>query len=309
MRSSLVLVLVVSLAHADELLDVTRSAKLAAGTYTLSGRQTLPKGVRLTLQKGVKIVGEDEGAAIDVVGTLECLGAPGEEVVFQNIWLSLDRPFKSIRLSHTKMLGKGGVFTTHERQTIGKLFLEDVAFRDKASLWVIFQEGTLTATRVSSESSCQIAGTHTNRNFKLDVSDCFAAKGVSGFQGGFRLHNVKDVRLRRIEVGGIISSFRGCTKLLMEECTLGARSFTMRQDKKGRYAKTKILRCNFVTPLLKFHAPAGSRDKVTLTECHFKGDGATPPAEIATKRTKSENVRVTVKAPSPEPHALASAGG
>ncbi len=296
------LLLIAFAAQAQEPLPI-RSAKLEGKTYTLTGRHTLDKSVRLVLGKGVRVIGQGKGAVLDLEdGSLEIAGEPGEEVVLENVWINLGWKFKRLKIVHAKFLKTGGVFVPHGGETRGKAVLENVAMTGDASVWVTFHEGGLVLRNVTCRSTCQIASTGSDRNVKLEISGCrFLNTEEPGvIKGGLRLHHVKEARVTNTQIGGISASFTGGVKLTLEGCRFDG-GFYLRQEQKGRIGKTKISRCDFTSDKIVFEGPRGGREKVTLKECHFKGDFTATPDEIVRYRIKAEGVKVVVKSPRPAP--------
>jgi len=294
-------------ARAQEPLPV-KSAKLAGKTYAVSGRRALKKGVRLTLGPGVKIVGLGENGTLGVDGgSLEVAGEREAPVVFENVWVSLGWNFQRLRIAHARFEGTGGVVVPHEEETRGKAFLENVAFSGDASVWVTFHEGGIELRNVTAQSACQIAATAPDRNVSLDITGCrFLMKGDPGvIQGGLTVFRVREARVVNTQVDGISASFTGVAKLAIEGCRFDAQGFHVRQDKKDRIGKTQIARCDFASKVIQFEGPSGDRGRVTLKECHFRGDATTEPEEIVRKRITAKDVQVVVKSPKPTPNDLA----
>lgn len=307
MRCLGVLLVAALAARAQEPLPI-KSAKLTGKTYTLTGWHKLEKGVHLTLGKGVKVVGQGKGGVLNLEGGgLEIAGAPGEEVVLENVWVNLGWKFNRLKIAHAKISGKGGVSVPHEAQTRGKARLENVAFSGDASIWVTFHEGGMELFNVTAQSTCQIASTGADRNVKLAITGCrFVSKGdPKVIQGGLTLDTVKEAKLVNTQVGGMGAMFKGVSKLTLEGCRFDGRGFLVKQDLKGRMSKTKVSRCDFAMPDIRFQGPARGRERVTLTDCHFLGDAATAAEDIVTKRIKAQGVKVTVKSPREKPNDLA----
>ncbi len=226
------------------------------------------------------------------------------------VWINLGWKFKRLKIVHAKFLGTGGVFVPHGGETRGKAVLEHVAMTGDASVWVTFHEGGLVLRNVTCRSTCQIAATGSDRNVKLEISGCrFLNTEEPGvMKGGLRLHHVKEARLTNTQIGGMTASFTGGVKLTLEGCRFDAPGFYVRQEQKGRIGKTKISRCDFASEKLVFEGPRGGREKVTLKECHFRGDATAKPDEILRYRIKAQGVQIVVKSPSPTPHDLAGPG-
>jgi hypothetical protein len=271
----------------------------------------LKKGVRLTLGKGVRVIGQGEGGVLNLDGgSLEVAAEPGAEVIFENVWVNLGWKFKRLKIVHARFQGSGGLSVPHEEQTRGKAFLEHVAFSGNASVWVTFHEGGLELRNVTAQSTCQVAATGSDRNVKLEVADCrFVTKdNPNVIQGGLRVHHVKEVRMIRTQVDGMTASFTGGVKLTIDGCRFDASGFYVRQEKKDRIGKTQIARCDFGSRVISFEGPSGGRERVILRECHFRGDATTEPGEIVRKRITAKGVRVVIKSPSSTPNDLAGPG-
>ena len=308
MRALVALCATAALAGAGEPLPL-KSVKLAGETYTLAVRQKLESGRRLTLGPGTRVVGQGKGGTIDLEGTIEVEGKPGAEVVFENVWIVLGWKFRGLEIARARFEGSGGVYVPHERETRGKLFLDHVKCTGDASVWVTFHEGDLELRHVTAQSTCQIAGTGSDRNVKLEITSCqFVSKGLATvIQGGLRLHNVKEAEVRDTGVDGMIASFVGGAKLTLEGCRFDARSFAVRQKTKGRIGKTKIVACDFGVKRLHFDGPEGGRERVVLHDCHFRGDAKSEPDAIERDRIEAKGVRVVVRSPRPEPNDRAAA--
>ena len=308
MRAALSLFLVAAMAHGQEPLPVSRSATLSAGTYVLNGSKHLPKGVKLVCKPGVRIVGEGNGGLLVIEGTFETQGTKDAKVAFENVWLQPYHNFQRIRIGYARFGGKGGLYTSQEREARGKLELDHVEFKDKACIWVELYFGHVSIKRVSSEDSCRITATRALNNLSVEISDCFADKGTSGFAGGLSIYNVKDVKVLRTRFGGrgATTRFENCTKILLEGCRFDGRALLVKHRKKGGFKKTKVRKCDFHSKYLIFEAPERSKDRVTLDGCYFADAAGMAPNDLARKLTEgSRRVSIAVKAPSETPNSLA----
>lgn len=305
MRVLLAGLLLTVAALAEEPLPLNRSAKLQGKTFTLTGRHALGKGVRITLGPGTRVVGRGKNAVIDLEGSIQVAGEPGAEVVFENVWINLTWKFAGLRIKHAKFLKSGGVSVPHERETRGKAYLEHVTMTKEASVWVTFHEGSIELRHVTSESTCQIAATASDRNVKLDMFACrfTSSSDPKVIKGGLRTHHVKEVRIENTHFGGLSSSFTGGVKLALEGCRFAGRGVSFRQPTKGRIGKIKIAKCDFGKDTgVTFEGPRGGKERVTLKECYFGGI-ADPKTILG--RIVAKDCRVAVKAPRPKPNDLA----
>ncbi len=297
MRILVCVALFASLAVAQDPLPVARSARLRGGTYFVEGRKTIPKGVKLLCQKGVRIVGRGKEPVLRVEGDFETHGLRGSEVLIANLHIELAGPFVRMRLAFAKFQGTGGIRTAKELPARGTLHLEDVKFEGAADLRVTFEKGLIELKRTSSMAPAALRGVDANKPFKLDCFWCYQeSEFVSGFHGGLLVEKVKDARVRWTRLGGLASSFRDCASLVLEACKLDSRTITITQTKAGLLGKTKILKCDFYAEELIFKAPKkkGKRDKVALDSCYFKN--ASKASTVLSERIdKPEHITVVIK--------------
>ena len=297
MRILVCVALFAALAVAQDPLPVARSAKLQGGTYFVDGRKTIPKGVKLLCQKGVRIVGRGKDPVLRVEGDFETHGLRGKEVVIANLHLELAGPFDRVRLAFATFQGTGGIRTAKDLPARGKLHLEDVKFEGSAELRVTFEKGLIEMKRISSRAPAAIRGVDADKPLKLDCFWCFQEyEFVSGFHGGLLVEKVKDARVRWTRLGGLASSFKDCAALVLEACKFDSEEIEISQSKAGLLGKTKILKCDVYSATLVFKAPKqkGKRDRVVLDSCFFKN--ATNVNTVLSDRIdRPEHVKISIK--------------
>ena len=113
-RILIVAVLAAVPAWAQEPLPVSRSTRLSGKSYTIQGRVTLGKGIKLLCQRGVEIVGVDKGATLVVEGDFEAHGLRGQEVVLRDIHVELAPDFERARLAFAIFRGAAGLRTAKD---------------------------------------------------------------------------------------------------------------------------------------------------------------------------------------------------
>ena len=306
MRVLLGVFFVVGVAGAQDPLPLGRSSKLKGATYTLVGEQVLRKGVKLLCQKNVHIIGSEQAKLI-VQGDLETHGLRGSEVVFQDVDVILDERFQRARLAFAKFRGRAGLFTRPKKFATGKLHMEDVWFEGEAKLKISFHEGLVEIKRTSANALAEIYGHHPDRNLKVVIFWCYAeTKLVSGFHGGLRIAKVKEASVRWTRIGGTMARFEDFGTFTLEACKIDSETFSMHQSRKGRFSKTKFLKCDVYTDQLLFNAPPGSKDRVTLDSCYFAG--SKPDAKTIKKNRIDETGRVSVTIKKPRKQASNLAG-
>lgn len=273
-------------------------------TYVVEGRQTIPSGVEITLQKGVRLVGRG-GAVLVVEGQFVAHGISGTEISISGLRIVPGDEVQQLHLDMCDFSG-GGVVTEKDRSTDGMITLENCDF-GSAPVDLAIRAGKLKVMSVQCGSVLRIRGVAPEG--KRNRAE--ASIRTSSLRGGIEITGVEDVTMRGNALRGTTVLFKDVEKLAFDANKVESGTLAFEQSVAGRFRKTKIDKCDLLCATLRVFAPVGekTRETVVIQKCWFGGVlDEDELAEIVQDREDDETnaVKVRIKKPSKRPIGLAA---
>jgi hypothetical protein len=260
--------------------------------YYVEGRQTIPWGAEVNVQKRIEIVGRGDDAVLEVAGALNLIGLPEGPCYITNLRIELAPRFRLVRLYETLFRDGGGVFASAERPAAGALVIENAELLRKVKLDVTMQGGKLRLLNTMFYHPVHIRAVpeegKSGATLKVDVISNFLKpyalrkrtewSGYSGFVEGFFLTGADKPVVRN-------NRFRGkaeivdCPGLTFDGNRVDTDRLVIRHSVNGGFRKTRIQKCDFTLKELVLSSPAGkAKEKVPVDKCWFRG--VTDPRSI-----------------------------
>lgn len=264
---------------ADEIplpVDRTQSLAVEGAVYYVEGRRRIPKGIELTVQKDVKIVGRGEGAVLEVEGALWIRGVKDREVRVQDLWIE---PLPAMEELHTDMVkfsGTGGIRNPREAPTAGRVFLENTEFGRPTAIDLYACKEGVDVQRVTSSEPVRIRVPRPAEGpipkVKLMVMNCSRTPG--GLLGGLEVEDVDDVTVRGCHLGGPKVSFVNCGKVIFDANKVTCASLEFRHAEDGHFHQYKMQKCDVYAERIVLSCPLkGAKPQSFSTDkCWFQGE-------------------------------------
>ena len=277
MRLLCVLGIWAAVVHADDKpVPLRASGFIRKGTFTIEGRQKLRKGIKLSIQHYTRIVGKGDDAVLVVEGTLKVTGVEGGRVIFENVTIELAERFNDVNIDNAKFKGVGGIRTPHEKAVSGKLHIEEVDFDRGCPIDVSFRSGTidLIASYCVGPVTIKCVDPPRRKNsVRVSIHSCSRGFHMGGtLHGGLFIDNADDCTVRLNRMTGDLVVLSNCRKLIFDGNKVLTKTLEFRQDKAGRFSKTKILKCDMYCEKLTAFAPkhATKKDIIRVDKCWFR---------------------------------------
>lgn len=237
-------------------------------TYFVEGRKRIPKGVEISCQKDVRIVGRGgQEAVLEVEGSLQVHGVTKKEVVFEGVWVETQAKFEDVRLDLCHFTTSGGVRTV-EGGSDGRLFVESCTFLGPTSV-----SGTFLANEVDLQG---------NTIHEPVVLKAVAPPGTKAtraqlmlfhgsFQGGVTVEGFSDVTVRSAVLGGAKSVFKDNAKLVLDANKVASKELEIRHSAAGRFKDTRMEKCDVLSKRVVLFAPLqkGLNEVLSVDKCWF----------------------------------------
>lgn len=239
-------------------------------TYVVEGRKRIPKGVEISCQKDVYVIGKGKDAILEVEGSLQVHGVSSREVIFENVWIEPQAQFEELRLDKCIFRSGGGIRTIPKEGVEGRFFLENSTFSSPTSVSGTFCAGEqdLHATTFSNAVTLKAVtpkGASGNR-CQLFANGCT-------FTGGLSVEGYSDVTIRTNTLQGAKASFKDCLKLVFDANKVESSVLEIRQSEPGRFKDARMEKCDVYTPRIVLWAPVkqGLNETLVCDKCWFKG--------------------------------------
>jgi hypothetical protein len=260
--------------------------------YYVEGRQTIPWGTEINVQKRIEIVGRGDDAVLEVAGALNLIGLPEGPCYITNLRIELAPRFRLVRLYETRFRDGGGIFTVAERPATGTLVIENAELLRKVKLDVTMQGGKLRLLNTMFYHPVHIRAVpedgKSRATLKVDIISNYLKpralgkrndwSDYSGFVEGFFLTGAHKPVVRN-------NRFRGkaeivdCPGLTFDGNKVDTDRLVIRHTVNGGFRRTKIQKCDFSLKELVLSSPAGkTKEKVPVDKCWFRG--VTDPRSI-----------------------------
>jgi len=271
----------VAAAQGTELpLPVARSTTLNQEkvTYVVDGRKRIPWNVDIAVQRDVRIVGRNR-AVLEIEGHLTITGTRDREVVVEGVRLEPVARFRELHLTDCIFRGGACVRSPDQSTVEGTLQIENTTFEMGCTADVVFHAGEITLLSTVSVEPLSFAAKPRPdgkpNKVKFEAQTCFGSVRGSNFGlgGGLVLDGIDDATVRNCNLLGAKTSLRNCRRLVVDGSKVSSAIFEIRQDEAGRFAGTKVMKCDFYTTNVMVWAPGGggNEEKLVLDKCWFKG--------------------------------------
>ena len=127
-------------------------------TYVVEGRQTIPPGCRISISRGVKIVGRGEEPTLVVEGTLLIHGTRNDNVFIRDLVIEPSTRFGELRLDMVDFRGAGGVRNDKQKPVAGQIVIENAWMQLGAGIDVSMCSGQMLILNSSFGSPVRING-------------------------------------------------------------------------------------------------------------------------------------------------------
>jgi len=239
-------------------------------TYYVEGRQRIPKGVEITLQKDTKLVGRGDDPVLEVEGALMVCGVTGKEVEIENLWIEPQAKFTDVRLDTCTVRGKGGIRTVVEGGVDGRLFVEGCTFLDGATV-----QASLSANQVDLHS------THFYQPVTLKALVPPGAKATKAavflhkgcYEADLSVEGFADTTVRAVVIRGGKATFKDCGKFTFDANRLEVNALEIRYSDSGRFKNAKMEKCDVYRTKILLWAPVQKNlnELLVCDKCWFNG--------------------------------------
>ncbi len=262
-------------------LHTHKSTTIKAGpTYIVEGRKRVPPGCRLSIQKGVRIVGRGDNPVLVVAGAVHIHGVEVEQIIIENLQIVLAPRFEILRLDYVRL--SGDIRTAPDAPADGRLQVENAAIEGKIDVTLTGGEVDLLDAGFSGEVRIRgvPASGKKRSTARVKLLGCGGIDdGPYGFRSGVFLTGLTKAVVRNCGVGGYKSEFIDCKALMFDGNLVTSSSLTFRNPDAALFKGTKLLKNDIYSTSVVFSAPLGKkRVVVPVDKCWFRG--VTDPEEI-----------------------------
>ena len=245
--------------------------------YFVEGRRRIPKGVDLTVLRGVRIVGRGKDATLEVEGNFSAHGVFDREVVFENVTLVPMPVFGNIRIDQTIFSG-GGVVCPESAPCSGYFMLELMDFVNGAKLDLTVAAGSAELSSVCADAPVRIRAVDTagdkGNTVKVEIRGCIQDSrfkcqphgGRVGLVGGLDLQGANEMIVRLSRLGGALTAVRDWRKgLIFDGNKVDSKRLELTQPAAGRFSKAQLFKCDVYSSEVVFSAPPANAKEVEDT--------------------------------------------
>ena len=274
-------------AEGEKPFPVGRTAILNARgtTYFVEGRQTIPPGCRISISRGVKIVGSGEEPTLVVEGTLLIHGTRNDNVFIRDLVIEPGTRFGEVRLDMVDFRGAGGVRNDRSKPVSGRIVIENAWMQLGAGIDVSMCSGQMLILNSSFGSPVRINGVtpkgKPRNSVKVSINGCGGSKGrgSNGFAAGLLVKGAYKVLIRNSRLGGNRAEFWSCSTLTFDGNKVDAEAMIVSQDS---FTKAKLQKSDFYCDTLVLSAPPRAhKQRVLIDKCWFRD--LTRPRDINEK--------------------------
>ena len=245
--------------------------------YFVEGRRKIPKGVEISIQKGIKVVGRGEGAAIVVEGSLQVHGVRKLECVFADLVIEPAAKFEEIHLDMVVFGGKGGgVMTGKDAPCDGRLFIENTIVKAPCLIDVSMSGNQVDVQRVNCDTPLCLRGVDPKsgpNSVKAMVMTSYPQSGGNwALEGGLLVENVADVTVRNNVIAGNACVVTDCDSVTFDANKVSSKTLEFRQSAAGRFGRTRMQKCDLYTGKIVLFAPPvkGRAESLYCDKCWFQ---------------------------------------
>ena len=251
---------------------VGRTTILRAGrvVYVVEGTITIAEGVDISLQKDVHVVGRGESPTLRVEGTLKVHGVGLREVIFEGVTVELAPDFRDVQLDMVIFRNGGGIHTSDDKPSAGKLFVENVVLKDSASIDLRFRRGSIDLSSVTCGASTGVAAVEDEAGEVGKLRLNIRGSDLSNLT----VRNGHDVTVRLTRLAGAAAEFHDCRTLTIDGNKVNASLLAITHSNPGGLTKTKVTKCDVYSEAVEVRSPLKNGrvgDKVVVDRCWFKG--------------------------------------
>jgi hypothetical protein len=271
--------------------------------YVVDGRQTIPPGVEITGQKGIRIQGRN-GAVLEVRGAFVVHGISGTPVRISGVRIEPGESVQQLHLDYCTFSGSH-VATEEGKTTGGMITVENCSFASGGGVRVGITRGKVGVMSVTGSTGVRIRGVDPENATNRVQAMIYGCKLTDGLE----IENVYDVVVRSTLLEGSPLALRANRTLLFDSNRVASGTLEITQPRTGEFKGTTITKCDFYMQTLRIFSPAadGASDVVALDKCWFSaGNDPDLIAKVVEDSADDpENaVKVRLKNPSDKPHNL-----
>ncbi len=260
-------------------LDKTIEIKELGQTFTVEGRQYVPRNVKITNLRACKIRKKgDEPAVIEVDGPLKLKALTGGRISFEDVWLEIGPECKEVTLSHVEFKGNGGIRPSEKGPGKARIFMEYVYFYGRASMTLSQKQGKVDMQSSHSDAPLTIHGARKSEKSESKlVFQMMGCKGQEngrpiGILGGMTCDGVKEILARNNDFGGQTTTFKDCSKVMFDGNNARSNTTEFHQSAYGKFGGTTIKNNDFDSQIV-FNTPSkgGKAERVKLDHNWYRG--------------------------------------
>lgn len=237
-------------------------------SYYVEGRVRIPKGVEVTVLRGIRITGRGKDATIEVEGSLKIHGVHEREVILDGVTIQPCQVFDEIKIDMTAFTKGSGLRTAKDVPCTGYFMLELLDLDKTSAVDLALKAGSVEMATVCSESPVRIRAVDTpgekGNTVRVEVRGCEQEsllkcpihQGVRGLVGGLDVEGANEVVVRLSRLGGDrvrIADWR--RSLIFDGNKVDAKTLAFEQPVAGRYRVAQFLKCDVSSTSVRFAAP------------------------------------------------------
>jgi hypothetical protein len=274
--------------------------------YVVEGRVTIPAGIEITLQKGVRLRGRGD-AVLEVQGAFVAHGIKDTEIGVTGVKIvPAAGGVQQLHVDYCLFGGGAGLVTEKDEPTDGLITAENCKFSGEPGIELEMLGGKVKVMSVEMDTNLRLRaidppGRHNRATCDLRTSN---------LKGGIDVQAFSDLTVRGNILGGARAFMRDNVKLGFDGNKVHAGELVFEQSESGNFGKTKIDKCDVFSMTLRVHAPVGKkkRETVTIQKCYFSGELDVKKLEgiVQDREDDPQNaVKVLLKKPMKRPLNLA----
>jgi hypothetical protein len=197
------------------------------------------------------------------------------------VTVELAPAFRDVQLDMAIFRNGGGIRTSADGPSTGKLFVENVNLKDSANIDLRFRKGSIDLSSVTCEATTSVTAVADEDGevgkLRLNVRGSDLAN--------LTVRNGHDVTVRLTRLAGAVAEFFDCRTLTFDGNKVNAGRLAISHSDPGGLTRTKLTKCDIYSQTVEVRSPLKSGrlgDKVLADRCWWKGvtDVRTLRAEV-----------------------------
>ncbi len=234
--------------------------------YIVDGKQRIPPGVEITMQKGTRIVGVND-AVLSVAGSFGATGVTDSEVSISGVRIVVEPKAKDVHLDMCNVGPSSGVFTAPNESTAAIITVENSEVDGDPGIDVTMHAGKVKVMSCTVQKPMKLTGVGLDGK----KTRSFANIRTSTIKG-IEVHGFNDVTVRHCQVEGA-AVFKNNALVVFD----GNHVLTVQLDFEHAdpklMKKLKVTKNDFITGPIRVFAPlaAGKKTSVIFQKCFYGG--------------------------------------